>query len=85
MQTSIARLADFDIGSVQSLAASQLQHAQRLFGDAVRQLKDPSALTGTAKTTAEGIAGAGKEAVTSAAGALKRILPLGDPGQDSRH
>ena len=98
MQTSIAKLANFDLGSLQSLAQSQLQQAQQLVGDAVtaaqniqtqamRQLRDPSALAGTAKSTAQGVANSGKEVVGTAAGAatgvLKKLLPppSSDPAQ----
>ena len=94
MQTSIARLANFELGDLQSLAHTQLQHAERLMGDAVnaaqvireeavKQLKDPSQLTGTVKSTAEGVANSGKEALGTATGAatgvLKKLLP---PGTD---
>ncbi len=74
MQTSVARLAHFDLGSLQSLAGVQLEQAQRLVGDAI----------GTARGTVDGVAGAGKEAVGAAAGAvkqttdaLKKALPFG--------
>jgi hypothetical protein len=74
MKTTIAQLANFDLGGLQSLAHGQLQHAQRLVGDAVtaaqhlpaqavKQLTDPAALAGTAKSTAEGV--------------LKKLLPPG--------
>jgi hypothetical protein len=98
MQTTIAKLANFDLGGLQSLAGVQLQQAKKIVGDAVtaaqrlqtqavKQLKDPSGLVGTAKGTAQGVAGAGKEALGTAAGAatgaaqqttetLKKILPF---------
>lgn len=91
MQTTIAKLAHFDLGSLQSLAGAQLEQAQQLAGDAMgaahriqgeamKQLQDPSALVGTAK----GMAGASKQVVGTATGtvkrttdALKKALPFG--------
>jgi hypothetical protein len=83
MQTSIARLANFDLGSLESLASTQLQQAEKLVGDAfgaarvlqdtaVKQIKDPSQLMGTAEGTAKGAAGAGKEAAGEAVDAAKQ-------------
>lgn len=80
MQTSIAKLANFDLGSLQSLAGAQLQQAKKIVGDAVTAAQ-------TLQGTAEGVAGAGKEALGAAAGAatgaakqttetLKKLLPF---------
>lgn len=94
MRTTIAKLTNFDLGGLQSLAGAQLQQAGKLVGDAVtsaqalqaeavKQFTAPSGLVGTAKGTAEGVAGVGKEALGTAVGAakrttetLKKFLPL---------
>jgi hypothetical protein len=83
MQTSIARLANFELGDLQSLANVHLQQAEKLVGDAfgaarvlqdtaVKQITDPSKLLGTAEGTAKGAADAGKEAAGEAVDAAKK-------------
>ena len=67
MQTAVARLANVDVAGMQAAAQSQLNQA-------LNQIKNPSMLTGAAKSTATGVADTGAEAVDAAAGALKKLL-----------
>ena len=77
MQTSIARLTGLDLGAVEAQVGTQVQRAAQAAAAVVGQVgSQATALSDTAKSTAQGAVGAGKEAAGQVVDTMKKTTDV---------